>query len=46
MARMVDNLLASPADIRAYDRIIGGHHALRLILDEHIPDIRKKLNER
>ncbi len=46
MARINENLLSGTADVRAYDRFVGGYHALRLILEEHIPEIRKKLNER
>lgn len=46
MHRMNRALLSGGLDIRAYDRYVGGYHALLLVLEEKIPDTRKKLNER
>jgi len=52
MERLTANLVkggmydaAGAADIRIYDRTVGGYHALRLVLEEFIPDIIKKINE-
>ena len=44
IARMTENMLMNP-DMRLFDRNFGGIHALRLVLEEFIPDVNKKLNE-
>jgi hypothetical protein len=46
MLRMNRAILSGGLDMRTYDRYVGGYHALLLVLEEKIPDTRKKLNER
>jgi hypothetical protein len=45
MTRMQENAMSGNLDIRSYDRLVGGYHALRLVIEEMSPEVRKKLNE-
>ncbi len=46
MDRIKDNMVGGQLDIRLYDRQVGGYHALRLVLEEFIPQINKERNEK
>ena len=46
MERFKEIVVARGVDVRFYDQTVGGYHALRLVIEEYIPEIRKKLNER
>jgi hypothetical protein len=46
MSRLSDHVLLGNMELRHYDRAIGGIHALRLVIEEFIPEVRKILNER
>jgi hypothetical protein len=45
-SRINDVLISGVVDIRAYHRAVGGYHALRLVLEEFIPQINKERNEK
>lgn len=45
MDRIKENMVSGQLDIRLYDRQVGGYHALRLVLEEFIPQTNKQLNE-
>ena len=46
MERIKETMVSGQLDIRLYDRQVGGYHALRLVVEEFMPDVNKKLNER
>jgi hypothetical protein len=46
MEHIKDATVSGQLDIRLNDRQVGGYHALRLVIEEFIPDVHKKLNER
>lgn len=46
MEHIQTTMVGVPLDQREYDRRFGGYHALRLLIEELIPDVNKKLNER
>jgi hypothetical protein len=45
MERMTGILVGGSLDIRVYDRTVAGYHALRLVIEEFIPDIHKRMND-
>jgi len=46
IARLRESMAGHCMDLREYDRTFGGIHALRLVVEDHIPFVRKKLSER